>query len=42
LGSRRNTTEGEAVYKLKHGDLEYAQLMIVDVEFNRSDMYAEE
>jgi hypothetical protein len=35
-------TEGEAVYKLKHGDLEYAQLMIVDVEFNRSDMYAEE
>jgi hypothetical protein len=34
--------EGEAIYRLKSGEFEYARLKIVNAEYNRESMYAEE
>jgi hypothetical protein len=32
-------TEGEAIYRLKSGDFEYARLKIVDAEYSKKEMY---
>ena len=35
-------TEGEAIYRLKSGEFEYARLKIVNAEYNRGAIYGKE